>query len=679
MRYRPDIDGLRGVSIISVVLFHAHAPGFSGGFVGVDVFFVISGFLITTIIRDELERGDFRLVDFYDRRIRRIFPAFAAVCLFCLAAGLVVSMPEDLKNFGKSLASSAFFVSNLYFHSQAGYFDSEALTKPLLHSWSLSVEEQFYLIWPCLMIALWRFVPGARRLPLILTGLAASLLYAEWLIGRGNQSAAFYLLPSRAWELLAGASLALLLPGLRIGPRIAELLGIVGLGLIAGAVVGLSEGRDFPGLNAVFPCLGAVLLIAAGSAHASLATRLLSMRGLVLVGVISYSLYLWHWPLFSYWQLTFDRPPGVAETCALIAASLLAATLSYRYIEQPFRRRAVIPRLRRTFIAGFGVMAAFIAAGGGLSASKGLPARFDAGIVADIFAAAGHQENRQCGINDTFDVLNRSKCMIGMSRNSPGADFVLMGDSHAMHFAPAFDIALKKYGLSGRLITNSGCIPLPGVKVFRGHREEKKCAKFLVDLDKFLSQSGSKLVVLAARWERYSADTPRQEDSVHLVEDTGNSVGGASSKVVLERALNAFVGKLEANGKQVLLMGQIPPYQVAPKHCVARARYYKADPSICNGSMSDIRKRIEFSNALFLRVAARSKGVHAYLPSQTLCNDLRCSLFLNDVFLYSDKNHLNSAGSEQFAAPLEAVLAGILGQAAPVVTSDLQAPPVKQP
>ncbi len=270
-------------------------------------------------------------------------------------------MPVDLKEFAKSLTSSAIFLSNMHFYENAGYFDAPSLAKPLLHSWSLSVEEQFYVIWPIAMIALWRFAKPSRRLPILGLAIAVSLIYAEWEIGRGNASAAFYLLPARAWELLAGALLAIMIPHMRIGPRLAEILAVCGIALIIGAVVGLSEERDFPGLNAAIPCVGAVLLIIAGHDRATVVTRLISSRGFVFIGIISYSLYLWHWPLFAYWQLAFDRTPQIGEACALIGVSVLVAALSQRFIEQPFRRRPLVPR--RTAYAGVGAMALFVAAG----------------------------------------------------------------------------------------------------------------------------------------------------------------------------------------------------------------------------------------------------------------------------------------------------------------------------
>ena len=218
MHYRADIDGLRGISIISVVLFHARMPGFSGGFVGVDVFFVISGYLITGIIYGKLNEGTFTFEEFYVRRVRRIFPALSIVYICTFVAGLILSLPNDFRAFGKSLISSASFVSNYHFYGQAGYFDASSLSKPLLHTWSLSVEEQFYIFWPLAMVALWRFGRSNIWMPVLFAGMMISLVYGEWLLVSGDKYAAFYLPIARIWELLAGGVLALTISKLRL-PR----------------------------------------------------------------------------------------------------------------------------------------------------------------------------------------------------------------------------------------------------------------------------------------------------------------------------------------------------------------------------------------------------------------------------------------------------------------------------
>jgi peptidoglycan/LPS O-acetylase OafA/YrhL len=676
MRYRPDIDGLRAIAISPVILFHAGIPGFSGGFVGVDIFFVISGFLITGINLKQVENGTFSLLDFYDRRIRRIFPALIAVYVFCLVLGLLLSMPIDLKEFAKSLTSSAIFVSNMHFYGNAGYFDTPSLAKPLLHSWSLSVEEQFYVIWPIAMVALWRFAKPSWRLPILGLGIAVSLIYAEWEIGRGNASAAFYLLPGRAWELLAGALLAIMLPHLRVGRRLAEILAVCGIALIIGAVVGLSEARDFPGLNAAIPCVGTVLLIIAGHDRAPVVTRLISTRGLVFIGIISYSLYLWHWPLFAYWQLAFDRTPQIGEACALIGVSVLVAALSQRFIERPFRQRPPVPR--RTVYAGVGAMALFVAAGVAISSERGLPQRFD-GDVAEIFAAGKIGQEQRCVGDEKAAAFRRSNCLIGAPKQSPSYDVALLGDSHAAHFSPALDILLRNEHLSGRLVSLFGCAPFDGVRAIQATRELTKCAQFADEFAEFLAENKRvKLVVIAMRWSTYAEDSRFgmiRENPITLIDDIDREPSGIeASRRVLERSLRRLVGTLVAEGKQVLLIGQVPPYPRTPVDCVARAVHHKSDVSRCFAPAPTIRQRLGFTNSLLLRLVAESDAVHAYMPTDTLCGEQSCSLFLNGVFLYQDAGHLNPAGARQFAGQLASHPVFSLLRAAPLMKASAMEP-----
>lgn len=326
LRYRPDIDGLRAVAVLAVVLFHAGISSISGGFVGVDVFFVISGFLITTIIVKEIRRGDFSLTVFYERRIRRILPAFFVVMLFSAVVAYSLLLPQDFENFGKSLVAASLSVSNLLFWRESGYFDSTAELKPLLHTWSLGVEEQFYLFFPLLLMFIARFFKQRWTLWIVLIAFS-SLLLSAW--GAKHQpSATFYLLPTRAWELALGGLLAM--GGVPpIHQRFwREIEALLGLGLIVWGISALTPESSFPGLNALYPCLGAALVIHAGSSGPSMVGNVLSWRPLVLIGLISYSLYLWHWPLLVFAKYYLIRPLTTLETSTVVASSFVAAIAS---------------------------------------------------------------------------------------------------------------------------------------------------------------------------------------------------------------------------------------------------------------------------------------------------------------------------------------------------------------
>ena len=298
MQYRSDIDGLRALAVVPVVLGHAHVTGFAGGFVGVDVFFVISGFLITTILATEAREGSFSLTRFYERRARRLFPALFAVLIFCAAAAWTRFPAEDLEAFGRSLLATIFFGSNMLFWSETGYFDIAAEQRPLLHTWSLAVEEQFYLLFP---LAVWWTTRrmGGRYAAWLWPAMGASfVLSVVWV--PTHPSSAFYLVPARAWELLMGSALALgLVPALRQQSH-RETCSALGTLFIAMSVVLYDANTPFPGSNAVLPCLGAALVIHAGHSGTTAVGRLLGTKPVVFVGLISYSLYLWHWPLLVF-------------------------------------------------------------------------------------------------------------------------------------------------------------------------------------------------------------------------------------------------------------------------------------------------------------------------------------------------------------------------------------------
>ena len=332
MHYRPEIDGLRAVAVLPVILFHAGIPGFSGGFVGVDVFFVISGYLITSILIKDLDAGNFSLTRFYERRARRILPALSFVMLCCLPFAWAWMIPTDLANFGQSLIAVSVFASNILFWKESSYFAAAAEEKPLLHTWSLAVEEQFYLLFPLVIWALWRF--GRQPifwLIVLVTGASLALSELGW---RFKPDANFYLIPTRAWEFMIGALCAL--SAARQKPS--HILGLVGLGMILAAIVIFDKSTPFPSLYALVPVIGTALVIQYGGAG-SLAGRLLSLKPMVAIGLISYSAYLWHQPLFAFARLRLTEAPSLEVLLILSALSLVLAAFSWRFVEQPFRRK----------------------------------------------------------------------------------------------------------------------------------------------------------------------------------------------------------------------------------------------------------------------------------------------------------------------------------------------------
>ena len=468
LAYRRDIDGLRALAVLPVVLFHFDFLGFSGGFVGVDIFFVISGYLITSIIIGDMDLGRFSFALFYERRIRRIIPAFVVVLAVSSVAAIALFPPKELAQFGLSAAIAAAFCSNIFFAFQTNYFTGPDSMMPLLHTWSLGVEEQFYILWPLLLFAAFRM--GSRLAVRVLVVILAilSLSYSEWGTTSRHAAQLYYLPQSRAWELMLGAMLALgLVP--RIGTRwLREALGLLGLGMIAFAVTQFSPTTPFPGLWATIPCLGAMLVIHTGQRRDTAAYGLLSLQPLVFVGLISYSLYLWHWPVIAFAQNYFGRPITLNETLVLILLSFAIAMLSWQYVERPFRfgrqKATISPRL--AFLGGFGAL--------GLTAFVGATIYLDGGLQGRL----APETLRTYLVSRDHNAL-RDECLSGSGRRTPlpaplctspavkagdTSDIIVWGDSHGDALFPAIAMIGQAHGLSTRQVTKLACPPLLGAE-----------------------------------------------------------------------------------------------------------------------------------------------------------------------------------------------------------------------
>ncbi|EIJ36530.1 acyltransferase family protein [Thiothrix nivea] len=373
MIYRKEIDGLRAVAVLPVIFYHAGFAWFPGGYVGVDVFFVISGYLITSIILGELEAGRFTLAGFYERRARRILPALFFVLLACLPFAWLWLLPDELTAFGQSVMAVVGFVSNILFWLQTDYFGPTAEQIPLLHTWSLAVEEQYYLLFPLFMLLAWKL--GKRWLVGVIAAVALlSLGWSEWL-WRQSVEANFYLIPSRAWELMVGALTAFYLhKNTAAQGRAAQFASLLGLGLLACAVLLFDNGIPFPSLYALVPVVGAALLILFAR-PATWVGRLLACRVLVGIGLVSYSAYLWHQPVFVFARMQSMEEPGMELMAALSLLSLLLAWFSWRWVEKPFRDRRHFTRKQIFTSAAIGSLI-LLAIGGWLVWAQGVPSRF---------------------------------------------------------------------------------------------------------------------------------------------------------------------------------------------------------------------------------------------------------------------------------------------------------------
>ena len=647
LSYRPDIDGLRALAVAAVVLFHYRVPGFSGGFVGVDVFFVISGYLITGLILKEAAEDRFSLRSFYERRIRRIFPALFAMLATAAVAAALLFFPVSFARFGKSLLATAAFASNFEFWREAGYFDVSADQKPLLHLWSIAVEEQFYLVFPALLLLL-----GTRsrwRLGLAVGAVfAASLAFSIWCIHHAHV-AGYYLLPSRMWELMLGALLPIAGTSVPAKWHLREAAAASGLALIAYSVFRYSHSTPFPGIAALIPCMGAALIVAAGKG-ASL-NRALSLEPIVFVGLISYSLYLWHWPVYVFARAALFRAPTPLESAGLIALSFALAVLSWRFVEQPFRSRTFRwPRLALFSGAG-AAMAAAAACALVVVIAGGLPQRFPAQIRTILAAATDHEPRiHECFGLTADDVHKGRLCSIGAKVQQ--ASFLLWGDSHADALIPAVQKIARHEGRAGLFAGTDSCPPLLGVE----RADTAKCAPFNDAVAKIATSKAIREVILEARWAKNAEGSSfgqEPEGRVRIYDDVSEGRTERQTRDVFYRGLDRTVRALTAARKKVILVASVPEVGYPVPAYLARAKL--ADPRArLTTSEAVYRERQRFVLWAFAQMRKRY-GAEIVYPDRVLCGGGACQVALNGRPLYRDAHHLTTFGAYQLAPLLAQV------------------------
>ena len=555
LRYRPEIDGLRSVAVVPVVLFHAGFQVFSGGYVGVDVFFVISGYLITGILLGDIERHRYSIARFYERRARRILPALLAMMLVCLPLAWAVMLPSEIAGFGRSVLAVLGFVSNIEFWREEGYFSTASELKPLLHTWSLAVEEQFYLAFP---LILWALRGVRARLTLAVLALAALASFAACEYAAFHfQTANFYLAPSRAWELLAGSLCAF--AGRRGGQRPNSALAALGLAMIVGSILLLDGTVPFPSHFALLPVGGAALVILFAEADRGTG-RLLASAPLVGIGLISYSLYLWHQPLFVFARLAGDGPPQQSEMLALSALAVVLAWASWRFVEQPFRKRGGAREARRSL--GLAAVATGLLAvcAGVAVASQGLIGRKpnpDPALTRFV-AAAGAKAPAIPGC--PLDASGFAAPCMAVAPPSQRRTIALFGDSHAKALVPAFAAAAQATNAGLVYGSNGGCPGLIGGYVVNGNVEPEVCAQLAQDELARARREGVRVVYLASRWTLYTDGDPLHPGQRYLLSTTPHPFRPTreDSRAALAQVLRQTVDAYRAVGIEVVLVGQVP-------------------------------------------------------------------------------------------------------------------------
>lgn len=654
--YRPEIDGLRAVAVLGVVGFHAFPNLVPGGYVGVDVFFVISGYLIARWMLRELQAGQLRLSVFYAHRARRLFPALALLLLVVLLCGAFVLLPDDYRLLGKHTFAGAAFIENLVLWREAGYFDPSSDAKPLLHLWSLSIEEQFYLSFPLLLVGIWRL-----RLPM--TASIMVLTAASFLANLGSADIdaawAFFLPQNRAWELLAGAAWASVGSGASPNRRqpgsanAADFLCLAALLAIAGCSFGLDRTITYPGAWAGLPVAATLLLIAA-SPTARLTPRLLGSWPLVALGLISYPLYLWHWPALSLLRHVRTQAPSNAELASVVAASVILAALTYRMVERPIRAMNPTPRILLVLSA---ILATVAGMGAFVQGQQGLPARVEADErqLRQLQWIAGDHETADC--RTMFVHPDLTYCMFSSPGRAP--DVALIGDSHANALYPGLAAALNGRGHGLLHLGGAGCVPFFDSDAHLHGQISGNCRQWMNAALTYAIETPTIQTVLLSAYavRNQRGDTLGQPHALRKVLHWQGAPAAMPMEQQYASALRVTLDRLVASGKRVAIAVDWPELGFDPRTCldVALLRV-GALRSPCAVARQDAERRSSGDQRMLSEIARDYPSVRILDSRPALCDDRWCWGMLNDTLLYRDSHHLSKAGSQHVGAALAAQL-----------------------
>jgi len=647
LKYRKEIDGLRAIAVIPVILFHAGIFGFSGGYIGVDIFFVISGYLITTIILDELAQNTFSIKNFYERRAKRILPALSAVLIVTTVLAYILMPANLLKSYANSLMSVVTFTSNFHFFTTSGYFSTVSDQKPLLHTWSLAVEEQFYLFFPLMLGYLW--VKGKKYITKVIIILSVvSLLLAQFLAVNSFADANFYLIFSRAWELFAGALIALTsIQRTKIKNWQREILGGIGLLLIAYSIFVFDDNTLFPSFYTLVPIIGTVLIIAFSTAD-TLTGKFLANRLFVGVGLISYSLYLWHQPLFAFLRLKSIGEPEQQLFFVAIALSFVFAWLSYQYVEKPFRRKPsskVKPKFTILQYAGMSIIFFIVIGLIGVS-KRGFQSRFaDSGYVESIKFSP---KRKACHYNKRHEELPEDSCRYF----GENVTWATLGDSHTVEPAYALGKALEPKDIGLLHLSYTGCLPSLLFDV-----KGSSCSQWIRTGLNYLEQNKSIENIyigfnyngfLFGTHRNHYPDIPNNDPSLSLTAEYSH-LNAEETRELYWLGLSQMVDRLIASGKTVYLQYPIPEL---PTHISTLLTPF----SIFGGGLRFDLQNTTTAEYYFTRnkyILEKLNSLEygerliAVKPFELLCHTTHCPAVSNGKSLYFDDGHLSVEGAKK--------------------------------
>jgi len=611
--YRPEIDGLRAVAVISVLIFHLNSTWLPGGFIGVDIFFVISGFLITSIINKEFIKKQFSFSHFYARRAKRIFPALFTVLLVCSIFAYISLPPDEYKSFFKALRYVLLQFGNVHFSQEVDYFAQGLSPSPLLHTWSLGVEEQFYLLWPLLMALGYQWAPTTLRPALFIFILLGSLIASQLLLSiDANQ--AYYMVYSRGWELLLGGLLAFgKIPDIT-NKKTASLVSILTLLIILGCMLSYGE-QDFPGLKALIPVAAAALFIHSAKLHKGIGHRLLSTKPALAVGLCSYSLYLWHWPLIAFTKTLTEKPLTHLSAGVICIACFALAAITYKYVEQPFQKFK--PSQRSILIASLLCIIAGVAA-------------------TNTLKHFGHHPSRSTHNNDPNEsqaISTKTLCKKDFKANCTpypdgSYDILLAGDSHGAHYAPLILDWAKSHNYRVKIITQGGCPTWLNVNTHSEKADSEICK---------------------TKKQQFSQTVREIKQQVFLAIKADQLP--VAYNVNQAHELNALINPILNASLPTTVLLQVPPLNQNPNNCLFKQNslfsaliggLYK-DETPCIDRIKNID--VTASNTI-LKALAKQKSWHAYSPSPLDKNFINA----DGKLLYKDQSHLNIYGNHYLSS-----------------------------
>lgn len=636
LNYRQEVDGLRALAVLTVIFFHAGFESFRGGFVGVDIFFVISGYLITSIILLEIQSETFSLTNFYERRLRRILPALFCVLLVSFLLAWTILLPDDMKSFSRSMVATSLYVSNIFFWQTSGYFDSATELKPLLHTWSLSIEEQYYLLFPIFLIFIWKLSKFKALISLAILTILSFLSIKYF-----STNTAFYLLHTRCWELLIGVFVAIYLiyiPNDKLNTSVKETLGLIGLGMLIYSIFTFDELTPFPSNFSLLPTIGTALIILFAT-DKTLLGKLLAMPILVGVGLISYSAYLWHQPLFAFARI--ESPEGVNQSSylILIAFTFLLAFLSWKYVETPFRSKQKFNRKQIFQYSALGSILFVLIGVIGYTSTGYSGIRFSEPELKKL-SSFKRSNLKPCNFNT---------CDLSEAAND---DWLLVGDSNAYHFSVPLNEAINQKGKKLFNLAKGGCLPVIGfVRKDKLPEFNKNCEDHYSQVRSYiLSKTSPKNILVSAAWGYYVyGDSYPQDNGFKKFYSTQvyplniENINEADRVELVLKAIEDEIKEFSKAGKNIILVYPMP--------------FLQSDiPS--NLSRLDLRssykyKLFEKRNKKILELFDRLDSldnVTTFRPDLVICSegdDRYCISEIDNLSIYSDRTHLSDYGARR--------------------------------